>query len=315
MRSVWSTSTSAAATKHGTGPLLQSTATEHATSSSSTATEHATSYAPASVSSDGVHLAENFAKWQPPAPGAIRGEFRSIGEILTCCTHDMGWKALQYVAQKHPGSTLAEFNWHKFLQQVWESSIKEGMDASATATEPGLRYKPADWHDEMDAETWQKILFACELDTVEGLKKYVQAWCGEDHLVLQWMQGAVKCKKPTADIGGWLADYCNTAFLVLSKQAKSNIMYRVVSNALYRSLADLIGPWGMSAESSGNVWEQLCWHAYEHDRGAFVLSVIWNTRKIEKRTAAGLLKESLPHTDVEANAHHSLSHRSLAHFP
>ena len=62
-----------------------STATEHATSSSSTATEHATSYASASVSSDGVHLAENFAaKWQPPAPGALRGTYRNIDEILTC---------------------------------------------------------------------------------------------------------------------------------------------------------------------------------------------------------------------------------------
>ena len=81
MRSVWSTSTSAAATKHGTGPLLQSTATEHATSSSSTATEHATSYASASVSSDGVHLAENFAKSQPPASGAVRGKRRATVQV------------------------------------------------------------------------------------------------------------------------------------------------------------------------------------------------------------------------------------------
>ena len=91
------------------------------------------------------------------------------------------------------------------------------------------------------------------------------------------MQGSEACQKPTADIGGWLADYCNTAFLALSGQARANVIYAVVENALYRSLAELIGPIGLSAGKTGNVWEQLCWHAYEHDKGAFILAVIWNT--------------------------------------
>ena len=268
------------ATEHATSS--SSTATEHATFSSSTATEHATSYASASVSSDGVHLAENFAKWQPPAPGKLRGKWRNIGEIITCCTDDMRWKFLQHVAQEHPVMTLAGLKWHWILQQVWESAMKESVRIS------GVR-RPADWHQEMNVETWQKILCACGLDTVEGLKDYVYFWCVHDRLVLKWMEGEVKCNKPTADIGGWLADYCNTAFLVLSKQAKSNTMYRVVSNDLYRGLADLIGPWGFSAERAGDVWEQLCWHAFEHDRGAFVLSVIWNTtnRCLDASAAAG----------------------------
>ena len=81
-------------------------------------------------------------------------------------TDDMGWKV---VAQKYPGITLARFEWRLFLQQLWESSIKEGIRISGAATEH------ADWHYEMDVETWQKILFACQLDTVEGLSKYVQA--------------------------------------------------------------------------------------------------------------------------------------------
>ena len=244
MVSVWSASSSATATEHGTGPLLQSTATEHA---------------------------ENFAKWQPPAPGAVRGKFRDVGEILTCCTDDMGWKALQHVGRNNPGIRLEYMDWRLILQQVWESAIKEGIRCNSGVVQP------ADWHDEMDVETWQKILCACELNTVEGLRNYVEAWSREDRLVHQWMHGAAKCKKPTADIGGWLADYCNTRFLVDSKQVRANIKYRAVSNALYKSLAALIGPFGMSAENSGDVWEQLCWHAFEHDRGAFVLSVIWNT--------------------------------------
>ena len=67
------------ATEHATSS--SSTATEHATFSSSTATEHATSYASASVSSDGVHLAENFAKSQPPASGAVRGKRRATVQV------------------------------------------------------------------------------------------------------------------------------------------------------------------------------------------------------------------------------------------
>ena len=49
------------------------------------------------------------------------------------------------------------------------SSIKESIRISGATTEH------ADWHYEMDVETWQKILFACQLDTVEALSKYVQA--------------------------------------------------------------------------------------------------------------------------------------------
>ena len=139
-----------------------------------TATEHATFDAAAPVDNDGVHLAKNFAQWQPPAPGTVRRKTRSIGEILACCTDDMGWMVVQDIAQNYPDSTLAEFEWRSFLQQLWESSIKEGIRISSAATEH------TDWHHEMDVETWQKILFACELDTVEGLRKYVQAWCGED---------------------------------------------------------------------------------------------------------------------------------------
>ena len=228
------------------------------------------SYASASGSSDSVHLAESFATWQPPAPSAVKGKHRDIAEIMSCCSDAMGWRSLQHVSVSHPGATLGHLDWRYVLSDVWQSAMQEGIRISGVP-------QPGDWHNEMDVETWQKILFACNIDTVEGLRRYVQAWGESDPVVFHWMQGAVKCEKPTADIGGWLADYCNTAFLVLSKQASPNVIYKVVSNALYRSLANLIRPLGMSAESSGDVWEQLCWHAYEHNRGAFVLSVIWNT--------------------------------------
>ena len=39
-------------------------------------------------------------------------------------------------------------------------------------------------------------------------------------------------------------------------------------------LCNAIGPRGLSTIESGNVWEQLCWHAFEQERGSFVLAVM-----------------------------------------
>ena len=209
-------------------------------------------------------------QWQPPPPSEVRGRHRHISDILPHCTEDMGWNRLHSVVVYGPEVTLGHLDWRALLSEVWQSAALEGARASGVST-------PADWHDEMHLETWQKILHACNLDTVHGMRSYVRDWGALDPRVLNWMQGSVSCAKPTADVGGWLADYCNTAFLTLSQQAKPNVLYKVVSNKLYQSLADLIGPHGLSPLNAGNVWEQLCWHAFEHDRGAFVLAVIWNT--------------------------------------
>ena len=53
--------------------------------------------------------------------------------------------------------------------------------------------------------------------------------------------------------------------------------FKVVENRAYHSLAQLIGPFDMGRNRAGNVWEQLCWHAFERERCAFILAVIWNT--------------------------------------
>ena len=121
----------------------------------------------------------------------------------------------------------------------------------------------------MHLETWHKILVACDVDTVTGLHRYVEAWGARDPVVSRWMLGSLACQRPTADIGGWLADYCNTAFLALSGQAQPNVIHKLVETNIYGSLAPLIGPISWPNEKAGNVLEQLCWHAYEHDKGAF----------------------------------------------
>ena len=92
------------------------------------------------------------------------------------------------------------------------------------------------------------------------------------------MSGSETKINDTADIGAWLADYSHTQLLTLVGRAKPDILYRPAPNRMYQSLCNVIGPRGMSMEKSGNVWEQLCWHAFEQERGSFVLAVIWNTQ-------------------------------------
>ena len=185
----------------------------------------------------------------------------------------MGWATLHALEASRTGLTLGDINWGFTLSDAWGSAMREGNvgvcgDVSCAD----------DWRSYMHLETWNKIVCACKVDTVEGLRNYVQAWGTWDSCVSRWVHGDEACKKPTADIGGWLADYFNTAFKALTGQARNNVIYTVVENDLYRSLDEVIGPFNKrSKEKAGNVWEQLCWHAYEHDKGAFILAVIWNT--------------------------------------
>ena len=168
---------------------------------------HIMSHATGSQDSDGAHLAGVAAQWQPPAPSEIKGCSRAIGDIVRCCTEDMRWLTLQSISRLYPNATLADFDWRGFIAQVWRYALQEAVHISGVV-------QPADWHNEMHLETWQKILSACEIDTWRGLQRYVRDWAASDPVVFGWMQGAA-IKKPCADIGGWLADYCNTAFLVL----------------------------------------------------------------------------------------------------
>ena len=82
---------------------------------------------------------------------------------------------------------------------------------------------------------------------------------------------------PTANIGGWLADYCYTQFLVLSGQARPTIKYRVVCNDLYKSLFCLLGGSELNPVRSGDILELLCWHAFEHNRGELILAIVWHS--------------------------------------
>ena len=178
----------------------------------------------------------------------------------------MGWnKLLGFVRSLPSTATLADIDWRGVLNQVWELALLEGG---------GGRLEPdAPWSLEM----WQSIVHSIHADTIQGLRNYMWCWEQEDTLVGKWTRAIEPVPKPTADLGGWLADYTNTQFLIMTGQVRTTVKYRVVDNRSYHSLCQLLGPAASNPVKAGNVWEQLCWRAFEKERGAFVLAVIWNT--------------------------------------
>ena len=111
---------------------------------------------------------------------------------------------------------------------------------------------------------------------MDGLSQYIQSWASVDPNVGHWINGERAVGNPTADIGGWLADYVYTCFCKLSGQVKHSARYRVVPNKMYGSLFRMLSTAIFSRDvTRGNVLEHLCWHAYEQRRGVFVLAIVW----------------------------------------
>jgi hypothetical protein len=221
-------------------------------------------------SSPGNHLAATLVPlpWQTPPAEEIKGQHRHLHEIMNCCK-EFGWKKFEgFAALSCPKATLKHIHWTHVITQIW-------LMSRAEATGSGVH--PTDWPKDISLDTWQNTLLRLNLATVDGLQQYIRAWGQEDPRVQSWITGNKICHKATADLGGWLADYVNTAFMRMTSQATPQCQYLVVENRLYHSLGKLIGPTHLGPEKTGNAWEQLCWHAYEQGKAAFVLAVIWNT--------------------------------------
>ena len=90
------------------------------------------------------------------------------------------------------------------------------------------------------------------------------------------MNGDQPVPTATAGLGGWLADYVYTRFLVLTERARPTIQFVVVPNKLYADLWGRLSEVHRSAEQAGNTLEHLCWHAHEHSRSEFILAVVWH---------------------------------------
>ena len=202
--------------------------------------------------------------WQ--IPPVIKGTHRKISDILKRDVARKYWRRLQKFAHAVPSeTTLKEMPWNKIVKLVWYAALKEShMEHEVSHSVVGL-------------QPWQQILQNLHLDTVEGLHKYVSRWAEQDELVQSSIFCAEKCDHETSDLGGWLADYVNTVFLVSTGRVRKTVKYQVVDNHSYYNLSQDIGPRNRCPVKAGDAWEQLCWHALENDRGAFILAVIWNT--------------------------------------
>ena len=201
--------------------------------------------------------------WQ--VPEVIQGEFRKISEILRCRVARDHWLKLQAFAQTDQEATLKEIPWNYIVKLVWTAALKESHMENEVS------------HSVVGIQVWRRILENLHLDTVDGLYEYVSSWAEQDDVVHRSIFLAETQEYETSDIGGWIADYMNTVFLVSTGRVRATVKYTVVQNYLYHKLSQEIGPRNRSPLHSGNAWEQLCWHAFEKDRGAFILAVIWHT--------------------------------------
>ena len=181
----------------------------------------------------------------------------------------MRWlKFEEFASSSAPDATLEDIDWPDILIQVWHNAVKNTG---------GDNILPA-W----SMEKWQDMMFRNSLVNVNDLHQYTTMWATCDSNVRDWMQGRRRVDNATADIGGWLADYVHTKFLVQTGQARPTTRFRVIANQMYSSLHRAMNGTGddahlahMNAVGVGNIFEHLCWHAFECNRGEFVLAVVW----------------------------------------
>ena len=192
------------------------------------------------------------------------GQAGKLCEVIDNITDDMNWARLQEIsASLGMDATFADIDWSSTLGNVWQEASQNTQRCFTTR-----------W----SLEDWQQFLFNHALVSVDDLSQYIQSWASIDPNVGHWISGNRAVTNPTANLGGWLADYVYTRFCVLSGQAKPSVRFRVVPNKLYGSLFRMLSTANISKNvKQGNVLEHLCWHAYERRRGEFVLAIVWHT--------------------------------------
>ena len=128
--------------------------------------------------------------------------------------------------------------------------------------------------------SFQQALEASDLDTVGGLKRYLENWklCSKHVMnVLHW-----KCATPTifrnvCRPGSWLADLLATELRVRRQELRPNAKFWAISNDAYASLAKDLNISQQncnSANNVGNILEHLTWVALEEKRCIWALGVV-----------------------------------------
>ena len=185
---------------------------------------------------------------------------------------------MSFIELSPPQATLLAIDWRGLACRVLTASAREIGSLKVSAGES------------FTLELWNHIVDSGGVDTITGLRNYVRRWCSSNPEVLHWLNGTAPIPRETADVGGWLADTLNTVFTVCCG-AKAHMLYKVVDNRSYQSLDSAFRPWALDlgATATGNIWEHLCWHAFESGHCLFILGVIWNAtnRSLECGASGG----------------------------
>jgi len=231
--------------------------------------------------------------WAPPPPEKLKGTWRGIKEILEITAKwkstSAAWNKFDNIATNlSDDRTLAHLPWTNILSELIDTAFHHQRDESPTS---------------ITFSKWQKAVVSQDMDTIDGLSRFLTRWTETDQLVKQWVTREMLVSRASADLGGWLADYVNTTYLLLTKCAKTGVVYKVVHNQVYASLAKQLEEFFpkckiWSDNSIGNVLEHLCWHAFERsdtEAAIFVLAVIWNTtnRMLENPPSANPSQSSV----------------------
>ena len=121
---------------------------------------------------DGAHLANEHLgdTWQAPLGRDIKGQHRSIRTILKYAP--ISWQKLRGFAALSPQTaTLADISWRHVMAQTWELAFKE-CDIHSGVLSPAVAI-----------ESWKMILETLDLNTMDGLHRYVYRWVRDDYVI------------------------------------------------------------------------------------------------------------------------------------
>ena len=211
----------------------------------------------------------------------LRGSFpapRDYGRLLADVQVDdaMSWHRFVAVRTMAPlGWKFGNLNWDQLVESIiGKSLLKAG-------------YAPQTY--DLSGELWCELARAADLSTPDELQFYLTKWGRCDSFVSQLLTGMRTAVASASDLGGWLADYMNTALGRAMGLVQEKVKYRVVDNAAYRTVASMTFASTLvdsplagrqpspSAVRLGNICEILSWHAYEHDRPEYIIGLLYIT--------------------------------------
>ena len=193
------------------------------------------------------------------------GNWRGLRNIFDDVTPDMGWSYFANVYAELGEVSLGGVDWDAILNTLW----REVMQRHHLDVGPMYR---------LDA--WEEVLRVCGLLDEDGFLRRIVDWGAADDNVERWLHGDRPISRNTADLGGWLADYVNTLYQKRRGGVRGRVKYVSIHNAIYRSMYRKFGfALALSANTAGNIFEHLCWHAFEHHRGELVLAIVWHAAK------------------------------------